>query len=92
MNKNDQSEKTIEIGTEIYYTGDMANQEGCGAVIAGPRNGEWLVGLDDGRAFWVSELGIGTTYNGTCNPRFVLASARRAFREDVMSKLQRAGR
>ncbi len=39
---------TLSIGTEIYYTGDMANSEGEGVIVGtGGRN--LAIKLDDGR-------------------------------------------
>ena len=46
----------LKEGTEIYYTGDMANIDGFG-VISEERPGEWgrrdHIKMEDGRAFWL---------------------------------------
>ena len=67
----------VEIGTRIYYTGDMANNEDYGTVtdVTSGRFGTHVViRLDDGREFTHS-IRIGEVYQGHCNPRFVTVAA-----------------
>lgn len=71
----------FELGTRIYYTGDMANAPGnfevsaifnTGHVTLRELNGERVF-----RGIYLSQ--IGDVYEGTCNPRFVTEEARAAF-------------
>ena len=53
--------KTIQVGTEIYYTGDMANVEGFGEVISYHKKSKYIqesvdIKLEDGRVFEMVSL------------------------------------
>ena len=80
----------IQEGTRIYYTGDMANVEGFGSVIARDPSGQVRILLDDGRDFWIYAQGIGHEYHGHCNPRFVTAEAVAEFRKIRMAAVHEA--
>jgi len=75
--------KTLDIGTKIYYTGDMANRSGMFEIIA--RGPGYFVLRElpggDGRVFkGVYAAQIGHEYHGHCDPRFVTEEAVQAFR------------
>ena len=65
---------TIKKGTEIYYTGDMANKQGFG-TITNIKTSRWgtyyYMSYDDGRKSTLQSCMIGNEYKGHCNPRFV---------------------
>ncbi len=70
---------TVHVGDRIYYTGDVANQPGWGTVVcSGPTN----VGLDldDEGIINIYPSGIGDTYHGHGDPRFVTKAAYDAWR------------
>ena len=68
-------------GARIYYTGDMANQDGWGTITEGTRivHDQYHVTMDDGREFWLSQYAIGDVYKGHCDPRFVTKAAHDAW-------------
>jgi len=69
----------FQIGTEIYYTGDMANVSGHFRV-AGQAMGNVILDEVGGfRRFKVYPTEIGHVYQGHCSPRFVTEVARQAF-------------
>ena len=76
----------MNIGTRIYYTGDMANHEGHFVVAAIRSPGcfdlrELPGDLSHGREFkGVYDVQIGHEYHGHANPRFVTEEARQAYR------------
>lgn len=61
---------SVAAGTEIFYTGDMANNEGVFVASPVVGGGVDLVEVGGNRVFR-SVRHIGATYDGTCNPRFV---------------------
>ena len=75
----------MDIGQRIYYTGDMANQDGHFVVAAIRAPGcvdlQELPGdLSHGRDIkGIYERHIGHEYHGHCNPRFVTEEARQAY-------------
>lgn len=71
---------TIEIGSKIYYTGDMANASGNFTVARVNSFSVTLVEVDGDRKFDVYPSQIGDVYQGHCNPRFVTEEARQAYR------------
>lgn len=78
---------TLNEGTRIYYTGDMANQDGFGTVTKTYENKLQRtsfvdVALDDGRKMrGLHTLGFSATYNGTCSPRFTTEAAYNEWRD-----------
>jgi hypothetical protein len=75
----------IQIGTEIYYTGDMANASGHFKVVSLARTNSSnmctlreINGDREFRCVYFSQ--IGNTYHGHCNPRFVTEAARQEYR------------
>lgn len=79
---------TIEIGTEIYYTGDMANASGT-FKIAGYALAGWVLEEVGGtRRFRVYYSQIGRVYNGTCSPRFVTQAARKAYVRERLPNIE----
>lgn len=81
-------------GQNIYYTGDMANRSGMFEIISTENsrfggNQYSLKEINGDRVFnGVWESGIGSKYNGTCNPRFVTIEAYRAWREQQQEALR----
>lgn len=71
----------LAVGTEIYYTGDMANSSGHFKVVDFAGSYVTLQEIEgDGRRFPGIHLHqIGDVYQGHCNPRFVTEEARQAF-------------
>ena len=75
MNKN--TKQAVAIGTRIYYTGDMANNEDYGTVTDVVTSGRWgthhVIQLDDGRE--LTQTRIGDVYQGHGGTRFVTVAA-----------------
>ncbi len=73
----------ITSGTRIYYTGDMANNDGHGTITKIETSkwstGEAFITMDDGREFTTYVRGIGITYKGHCGTRFVTVAAVNAY-------------
>lgn len=74
---------TLEIGTRIYYGGDMANLEGFGEIVDAKANAycdDVRVRMDDGRDLWVPRVMFSEAYAGHGGTRFVTEAAYRAWR------------
>lgn len=71
----------LQIGSKIYYTGDICNSRGHFEVVATTPSALMLQELPggDGRTFHVYPSQVGSVYQGHCNPRFVTEEARQAF-------------
>jgi hypothetical protein len=71
------------LGTKVYYTGDMANSSGNFEVVDFAGSYVTLREIDgEGRRFQgIHTHQIGDVYQGHCNPRFVTEEARQAFRK-----------
>ena len=70
--------KDLEIGTQIYYTGDMANCSDWGKVTSvHSENLETVEVKFEGRKrttiLYANHIGL--VYRGHCNPRFVTKKA-----------------
>lgn len=76
----------LEIGTKVYYTGDMANDEGHGTII-GERDGRYIVRLEDGRIFRPLPIGVAKRYDGSGRYRFVTEGAYEAWREEGRKRM-----
>ncbi len=72
----------LEIGTKLFYTGDIANASDWGEILSKSESpsdgfGGWVeVKFEDGKStakLWPSQ--IGDVYRGHCNPRFVTLEA-----------------
>ena len=73
---------TLEVGTEIYYTGDIANADGFGEIVetvASRMTKTIGIRFKDGREMTVRAVQIGAEYHGHCNPRFVTRAAYDAY-------------
>lgn len=82
-------ESNIEVGTRIYYTGDMANDPAWGTVVM-QRGGYCDIQQDNGHLMASILLcAIGHRYNGTCNPRFVTETAYHAWRAERLAAYRR---
>ncbi len=82
----------VTVGTRIYYTGDNANIEDFGTVTEIQTATHYtpeiaVVMLDNGRIRKPYATMIGDTYNGSHNPRFVIAVAYDAWRNAGYEKL-----
>lgn len=73
----------LPLGTEIYYTGDMANSSGSFKVVdfAGSYVTLQEIGGDGRRFPGIHSHQIGDVYQGHCNPRFVTEEARQTYRK-----------
>lgn len=86
----------LEVGTRIYYTGDMANNEGFGTITkkipAGKYNQACVeTKLDDGRIQkMLPELLFSPKYSGNGSTRFVTEEAYRAWEQAFIDKLQKS--
>ena len=79
----------LEVGTRIYYTGDMANVPWWGTVVS---LGELavIVQTDDNRDKPVPYSAIGNIYRGHASPRFVTKAAYDAYREEQFAGWEKA--
>ena len=82
----------IEVGTEIYYTGDMANHSGFFKVTKVEDQNISMVeieedGLNRGRNINTPVWGIGTTYEGHMGTRFVTRAAYNAYNEAMHARM-----
>ena len=86
--------EALKKGTRIYYTGDMANEEGFGVIIhrsTGQFGVFVAVKLDDGRIFEsLSALDFSDVYEGHCGTRFVTEEAYRKFHRAAIEKLKKS--
>ena len=66
----------ITIGTRIFYTGDIANNEDWGTVSRRLSDGVIALKMDEDKEEWlIEEAQIGDVYEGHCDPRFVTLRA-----------------
>ena len=81
------------IGTKVYYTGDMANQDGNFEVFA-HRISEWGNSYDlrevDGDREFLGVRHIADAYSGTCSDRFVTEEAHKDYRNARIEESKRA--
>ena len=76
----------LDIGTKIFYTGDMANSSGSFEVVSKGPGFYTLRELDGDRTFQgIYASQIGDVYQGHCNPRFVTEEARQTYRKAYVS-------
>jgi len=82
----------LEKGVRIYYTGDMANDEGFG-IITSQQQDKFGVSvnlkMDDGREFNLTPANFSDEYLGHCGTRFVTEEAYRGFRQAQVERLGR---
>ena len=84
--------KQLAIGQKIYYTGDMANQDGFGEIVEIETNDrfgitEYKIEMQDDeeeRTMWISANSITDVYKGHCGFRFVTLEAYDKFRADSL--------
>ena len=78
----------IEVGTRVYYTGDMANQPHWAEIveIRTGRGQEVTLRADardeSPRTYTIPRHHIGDVYAGHCDPRFVTEAAWLAYRAE----------
>lgn len=82
-------QKMKEIGTKVYYTGDMANHDGFFVVTAHRGHTYDLREIDGTREF-LGVRNIADVYNGTCSERFVTAEAHQKERSARIEEMRRA--
>lgn len=75
----------IQIGTEIYYTGDVMNESGHFKATFVSEALVKLKEIDGDRSFSLYPSQIGDIYRGHCNPRFVTKEAVQNFRKAKIS-------
>jgi hypothetical protein len=87
----------LEIGSKIYYTGDMANPSGWFTISAQRDNGTWdMQELPDGfpdapRAILgIFDHHIGREYSVHCGTRFVTESAYNTYRDASIASLKKS--
>ena len=80
----------FDIGTKVYYTGDVANQDGDFEIIAHRNGYQYDLREIEGKREMLGVMSIATTYNGTCVDRFVTQEARLAYRDASIKELERA--
>ncbi len=94
FNKGTTMTSKIEIGTKIYYTGDMANHDGFFEVFAERAPSCYDIkecpGGDGRVILGIFDRHIGREYHGHCNPRFVTLEARDAFKNARIEECKRA--
>ena len=78
------------VGTKVYYTGDMANQDGFFTVIAHRNGSTYDLQEIDGERSILGVYSIADTYAGNCAERFVTAEARLAYRDAAIAEYERA--
>ena len=88
---------TLSIGDRIYYTGDMANDQGRGVVFGRDGDNVWGANvdilMDDGRVIkGLEEINFSERYLGHGGTRFVLESEYMRWRAERISDLQEAVR
>jgi hypothetical protein len=79
------------LGTEIYYTGDVANQPGFGVITALNRDSQWGDSydftLEDGREIkGIATHSLGDKYEGHGGTRFVIRAAYDDYRAKLMER------
>lgn len=83
----------IQQNDRIYFSGDMANQEGFGSVTAIDRSGRFgdrlTVTMDDERTFSLTRSAFSSRYEGHGGTRFVLESAYYEWRAARLAELER---
>ena len=83
----------LEVGTRIYYTGDMANNEGFGKVVKKIPEGQYNqasveIKMDDGREMkMLPELLFSPKYSGNGSTRFVTQQAYQDWKIERIQKI-----
>ncbi len=79
----------METGTRIYYTGDMANDEGFGTITA-MTSDRWghhvAIQMDDDREIKVDRIAFSDVYLGHGGTRFVTLEAYNNFTRENYRK------
>jgi hypothetical protein len=84
-------ENEMQIGTHIYYHGDMANQSGFFKVVEIDGSHAKMVeieveGCNEIRNINIPVYGIDNEYKGHGGTRFVTRDAYNAYREEILNK------
>lgn len=83
----------LEKGVRIYYTGDMANEEGFGIITSQQQDkfGVFVnLKMDDGREFnQLTPANFSDEYLGHCGTRFVTEEAYKKFRQAQIERLEK---
>ena len=76
-------------GTRIYYTGDIANDDGTGTITE-IKETKWgtdiIIKMDDSRDITVSPCNFSDEYKGNGSTRFVTLEAYNTYRKMVYKK------
>ena len=78
------------VGTIVYYTGDIANQDGFFTVISHRNGSSYDLQEIDGERSMLGVRFIADTYSGNCAERFVTADAREAYRDAAIAQAELA--
>jgi len=83
----------LTVGTEVYYTGDMANSDGFGIIAKIIPGNKYdpdmtVVHLEDGRDLTPYMMGIADTYEGHGGVRFVTKEAYDTWRQASIAEMQ----
>jgi len=79
----------LPIGTKIYYTGDMANQDGHLEIVAYRNGSQYDLREIDGARDFKGIMSIATEYKGHCGDRFVTQDAWKAHQEFRIEEMKR---
>jgi len=79
------------VGTRIYYTGDMANDEGFGTITDLDSDPQWgnsmTISMDDGRVMnKMSPVIFSPVYAGNGSTRFVTEEAYKTWHEAMFAR------
>jgi hypothetical protein len=84
------NKENLEKGTRIYYTGDMANDGGCGIITSQQQDkfGVFVnLKMDDGREFnGLTLANFSDEYLGHCGIRFVTEKAYNKYRQQAIGR------
>jgi len=87
------NQENLRPGTRIYYTGDMANEEGFGTITSQQEDqfGIFMtIRMDDGREFKsLTIANFSDEYLGHCGTRFVTKEAYERFHRAAIERLKR---
>ena len=83
----------LEVGTRIYYSGDIANSKGFGIITKKIAGGQYNpasieIKMDDGRVKKVGEFLFSDKYSGNGSTRFVTEEAYNEYRQATINRMQ----
>ena len=84
----------LEVGTRIYYSGDIANSKGFGIITKKIAGGQYNpasveIKMDDGRVEkMIGEFLFSDKYSGNGSTRFVTEEAYNEYRQAIINRMQ----